>query len=89
MVANTDRVYRAESGDNMDNRLPPPHLDDIPNDVTPKEVLYELRMFRYEVQPAVLFYIKAQGVIGVLRWLGPVTTLLLAAILVAIVSTAP
>ena len=63
----------------------PPRLEDMPDDVEPRHVLWELRMVKWELAPMVEFYQRALGVLAVLRWLGPVTTLLLVAILAVLI----
>lgn len=63
----------------------PPRLEDIPTDITPRQVGHRLEVLVYELQPMMEFYQRALGVLAVVRWLGPITTILLFAILAVLV----
>lgn len=49
----------------------PPRLEDIPEDITSREVAYELRLSRYEDAPMREFYRSALVVLSILKWTGP------------------
>lgn len=51
--------------------------DDIPEHVTARDVLRELRRFEKRLVPALEFYHRASAVLGVIRWAGPTTLLFL------------
>ena len=64
----------------------PPRLDDIPTEVDARQVMHELVTLRWELAPMIEFYQRALGVLSVVRWMGPITTILLAAILAVLIT---
>ena len=64
----------------------PPRLDDIPAEVDARQVMHELVTLRWELAPMIEFYQRALGVLSVVRWMGPITTILLAAILAVLIT---
>ena len=66
-------------------RRPRPKLDDIPENVDVRDLAHQLEMLVWEMEPLVDFFQQTRGVLALLRWLGPVTTILLGAILVVLV----
>ena len=49
--------------------------DDIPENVTARDVLRELRKLERRLAPALDFYQRASAVLGVIKWAGPTTLL--------------
>jgi len=67
------------------DRSTPPRLEEIPVEVSARQVMHELVVLRWELAPMVEFYQRALGVLSVIRWMGPVTTILLGAILAVLI----
>ena len=69
----------------MPPRNGPPRLEDIPEDITAREVMWTVLKLDHKVEPALEYITQAKGVIAVMRWLGPLATLILGAILIVLV----
>jgi len=67
------------------DRSTPPRLEEVPSEVSARQVMHELITLRWELAPMVEFYQRALGVLSVVRWMGPVSVILLGAILAALI----
>lgn len=54
-----------------------PEDEDVPDDVTARHVLIEVRRLERRLEPAFQFYVRASAVLGAIRWVGAGTLLLI------------
>jgi hypothetical protein len=60
--------------------------NDVPENVTARDVLRELRRLERHLEAPIEFYQRASAVLGLIKWVGPATMLVLIGALVWLVT---